>query len=897
MPSWLDTLDDNTVVVTPTAVLAAELREQHAARCLEQGLISWPSPDVVPFAGWISRLWQQRVQIFESSPAVLLNTQQERALWEQCIAADARSTEHAILQERGAARHAQNAAALLTSWRARLVDSVLDDDAKAFKDWSRQFSQRLSSNHWTTLTDATDTLIEWVGQRRLPLPSRLLLAGFDVVSPQLHELLAAMRAVDIEVTERPVSACRASVCVLSVHDEDEELLAAAQWAADRVRARSGTGIEMPFGVVVPDLEAMRAKVIRIFDSVFVPTDSAGFAEPAYSVVGDTPLDNEPVVRDALAILTLGNRTIAQSTFEQCLRSPFIGEAGEELGLRSLAVASLRSLAETELSLVMWLQQLSTNWPESGLTARVNRLYESLNSRPRRQAPSAWGRAFSKDLAVMGWPGGIALTETEDVAVRRFEMVLDDLAALSMVLPEMGAAQALGRLRMLSAERTISRPRNRAAVVVLSASAAAGFEFDELWILGLHDGAFPRVPRPNPFLPARLQRAVQMPHSSAGWELDWAGRNVDRWRASASATVFSFPREAGDIRLRASPLIERLGVEPKVRVARAGDSARYAAFGPSRAELETLIDNAAPPVPGDADLSGGVGIFKAQAACPFQAFALYRLTAQGLGESGPGLDPMARGSLLHDVLERVWTSLKTQSALLVMSEVELHRLLDESVAAALRNWRALRPQTLRGRFERMEHDRHKSLVLAWLDIERERLPFSVEFSEEQTKAELGGLSISIRPDRLDRVDDGYLIIDYKSGTARVADWLDERLDEPQLPVYCLAMEDTSETPVAGVSFALVGARETKYHGLAAVDGLAPGIDSLSASKTSKLAEYRHWDELTTAWRTRLEALGADFRRGDARVQPKNADKCRVCELKTLCRIHERSVFAAFEDTGS
>jgi hypothetical protein len=233
----------------------------------------------------------------------------------------------------------------------------------------------------------------------------------------------------------------------------------------------------------------------------------------------------------------------------------------------------------------------------------------------------------------------------------------------------------------------------------------------------------------------------------------------------------------------------------------------------------------------------------------------------------------------------------------MPEIELHSLLDESVAAALRNWRARRPQTLRGRFERMEHDRHKSLVLAWLDIEKERLPFSVEFSEQQTEAELGGLSIRIRPDRLDRVDDGYLIIDYKSGAARVADWLDERLDEPQLPVYCIAIEDTSETPVAGVSFALVGARETKYHGLAAVDGLAPGIDSLSASKTSKLAEYRDWDELTTAWRARLEALGADFRLGDARVQPKNADTCRLCELKTLCRIHEYSVFAAFEDTGS
>ena len=897
MSNWPETLDEHTVVVTSTATLATELRERHTARCLAEGLTSWHSPDVVPFAGWITRLWQQHVQVSLHAPAILLNTQQERALWEQCIATDVRSGEREILQIRGAARHAQNASHLLASWCIRLVDTVLDDDSKAFKGWSRSFSQRLARNHWTTISSATQTLIDWIKQRRLPLPRRVCLAGFDVVAPQVCELIRVLRAVDVDVTElnSPPSIGRASVT--NFLDIDEELRAAACWAVQRAAACTGASLEKPLGVIVPDLEGLRAKVVRVFDSVFVSSMTDASTQPRYSLVCDRPLDTEPVVRDALALLTLGTRSIPLATFEQCLRSPYFGNAAEELGLRSLAVASLRSLAETELSLVMWLQQLSSRWPESGLTAGVNGLFEFINNRPGWQSPSAWARTFSNDLSVLGWPGGIGLSETEGIAVGKFESLFDDLSALSMVLPQMSAAQALGRLRILAGERTISASRSHAPVVVLSPGAAAGFEFEALWVTGMHDGAFPRPPRPNPFLPVRLQRTVQVPHSSVQWELDWAVRNVDRWQRCATTTIFSYPREAGDRRLRVSPLVADFAVHPGEWPDSQATDHRYAAFEAARIGLEVVFDAVAPSVDSTAGISGGVGIFKAQAACPFQAFALYRLSARGLGDSGPGLDPIARGSLSHDVLESVWGLLKTQSALLVMPETELDALVDEAVSTALRNWRERRPQTLRGRFERMEHERQKSLVLAWLDIEKERSTFVVEFSEQQSEAVLGGLPIRIRPDRLDRVENGYLIIDYKSGAARVVDWLDERLDEPQLPVYCIAIDDTREQSVVGVSFGLVGAGETRYHGLAGADGLAPGIGRLNSSRSKKLAQFKDWDDLKRAWRKRLEALGIAFRRGDARVQPKTAQTCRSCELKTLCRIHERDAFRNLEDDDS
>ena len=59
----------------------------------------------------------------------------------------------------------------------------------------------------------------------------------------------------------------------------------------------------------------------------------------------------------------------------------------------------------------------------------------------------------------------------------------------------------------------------------------------------------------------------------------------------------------------------------------------------------------------------------------------------------------------------------------------------------------------------------------------------------------------------------------------------------------------------------------------------------------------WDELVAQWRREIDALGDEFVRGEARVDPKRGlATCRNCDLQALCRVHERLGGIADEEAG-
>jgi hypothetical protein len=131
-----------------------------------------------------------------------------------------------------------------------------------------------------------------------------------------------------------------------------------------------------------------------------------------------------------------------------------------------------------------------------------------------------------------------------------------------------------------------------------------------------------------------------------------------------------------------------------------------------------------------------------------------------------------------------------------------------------------------------------------------------------------------------------VIDYKTGTAQVARWSDERLTEPQLPIYCVG---SGAENVGAVLFAVIRNRrkERGFRGLAATQGLWPAQEKAM----QKLLEERGWvdfNDLCAHWRTVLAALGDAFAEGVATVDPVEQRKtCQYCDLVPLCRILERA----------
>ncbi|MGE5617165.1 MAG: PD-(D/E)XK nuclease family protein, partial [Bacillota bacterium] len=195
----------------------------------------------------------------------------------------------------------------------------------------------------------------------------------------------------------------------------------------------------------------------------------------------------------------------------------------------------------------------------------------------------------------------------------------------------------------------------------------------------------------------------------------------------------------------------------------------------------------------------------------------------------------------------------------------------------------RPDAMGGRFGAIERLRLIAHLRSWLVRERQRGDFTVVATEAKTPLAFGGVEVQARLDRMDRLDSGgYAVIDYKTGETKTSDWLGERPDEPQLPMYALG----SKERIDAVVFARVKAGDFRFQGIARRDGLLPDVKSVEKSHTaSKL--YKDWDDLVAKWRIAIEAIGSSYARGDANVDPKDGPKtCERCDQQTLCRVSER-----------
>ena len=275
------------------------------------------------------------------------------------------------------------------------------------------------------------------------------------------------------------------------------------------------------------------------------------------------------------------------------------------------------------------------------------------------------------------------------------------------------------------------------------------------------------------------------------------------------------------------------------------------------------------------------MFGDQSACPFRAFALQRLGARGLERGRPGLDARERGKLLHRAVAQLWGDLESQARLLAMSDDDLGAVIGLAVGAAVQWLQRSRPDVLSEAFAAIERKRLGVLLTRLLELEKRRAAFRVVHREEPRELDVAGLKVAARIDRIDVLDDGSrVIMDYKTGSASPNEWIGERPDDPQLPLYSV----TDPGPVAAVSFAVLCAEEVAFKGLAREAALLPNVVTLDRTKSTQ--HIPSWESLFDTWRSELDRLAGAFLAGHAAVAPKDYPRtCDYCELGALCRVRE------------
>ncbi len=877
------TLADGALVLTANKRLFRYLRGCFDQQMLAAGKLVWDTPQLSSYQGWLLTCLSELGESWR-----LLNPQQQLYLWEQLVESSSRTVELELLQVAKTAEKALQAYQLLNEYELSLEGQPLTEDQLIFQGWCRRYRSLAAEQQWLDQSDLPRLLVSALGSGRLVVPERILLVGFDQLSPGLERLQAQFRAMgkrcdEVSLASKPAG----SMVRFAAKDSDHEIESAARWA--RLLLEQGA---TSIGVVVPDLSRRRSRIERVFAAQIDPVGAVQLAEDEaiFSLSLGGPLAEQGVIHAGLELLSLPRiLTIQQAS--TLLRSPFLGGAHREADARARFDLTLRGFGQQTIS-VAKMRALAENRPGLAELVAILQQLEAFSAESSQRLPGVWAELFAAQLHDCGWPGERTLSSREYQALTSFqENVLLMLPHLDALHAPVGRAQALSLVRRLARDCEFQVESPTGPVQVIGLLESTGLQFDHLWVMGLGETVLPAPPQPNPFIPYQLQVQERMPHANAERELAYAEQVMARLAAAAERVVFSYPCSDGDTQLRESPLIPDAAVIGEPELAEPRDPVHLAQQ--RKQVLETAADQRGPALE-QRQVEGGTGLLKDQAHCPFRAFVHHRLFARAFDEAAAGISPMVRGDLVHIALERIWTRLQDRDQLVRLSAPEVQTLAAEQVAEALATFFAQRPAP-GSTMLALEQERVTSLVVEWLEeVEMKRDFFRVVELEHPHVEQLGPLEISMQIDRVDELADGYrIVIDYKTGSQlRADDFVSAPLVEPQLPIYAVAQQDA---PADGIVFAQVRKGHCRLLGVVREKGLLGRVRELSTFGQCEDLGIADWNQLLVFWQQQIRQLATDFVAGEAAVRPFDPQSsCLYCDLPGLCRIREALAEAGVAD---
>ena len=256
---------------------------------------------------------------------------------------------------------------------------------------------------------------------------------------------------------------------------------------------------------------------------------------------------------------------------------------------------------------------------------MNAFKKAVDALPTKQPPAGWRRSFAGLLKSPDGRGAGPFPATKPRRSFAWNEALSGICCpLTGSCGDLDLLSALGILSRQAREKIFQPETDDAPVQIMGMLEAAGEQFDSMWVMGMDAESWPPPPRPNPVSAgepaAEIQRPPTRPRSGSWHTPGW----------SPGGFCFSRPccgQFAGKRRRRGpvpSPLISDFpvtSVKPALPC--------WWAAATDRGAFETIVDPFGPAADTGSRISGGTGLLKAQAACPFSAFAGYRLHAKAL----------------------------------------------------------------------------------------------------------------------------------------------------------------------------------------------------------------------------------------------------------------------------
>lgn len=862
----LQSLNDDTLVLAATERVSRHIKMQSALLQSVAGKRTWFAKGKIrTVTQWIEEVWHDQLPNEQ-----LLFPVQELAVVKSVADRSGLLPENLISSTSTARRIAQ---AYSTFIKFKLPD---DPDRFRFKreyevfwQWRALIEEDCQQSGCYFRADLPRLVLQIIKAGAIKPPRKIVLVGVLYMNPSEREVIDLLKSMGSEIVELDVAAEAVTPKLRRALTQSDEFEHVAEWVNCALKPYIDTPHAAPaIAILVPDMDAYQAPLIEALSMTVSPAsllpavDGAEVREP-WDISSGATLGARPIIRAAMGILSITNRSADADVFSRVLRSHWVGGHAVEGPQRALADVWMRENNGLNMGGKDYLRALGACKTQCNIfTENLRRTLARHEEDGGSRYPSEWAEFFKESLSKMGWPEAETLSSANYQTLDAWEEALKVFRSLDYQLGPCSYERAYMWMREIVDTRQFQpRLSHVAPVAIMTYGDAVGLTFDHVWMLGATNKTLPLPADPNPFLPVDLLADAGVPEATSDGQLAKAQRLVQAlMTTSGDITVSSFEHDDRGSNIGASELF---GSWPApVRC-----SAIWSGFKGNEVGQLNRDDYEEETVPAVDDeerknLKGGVSVFQNYANEPFFAFACNRLGAREFPVPVIGFDPRIQGTMLHLCLELFWKEVKTQTSLKAMAAEQLDTTLFAAIEKASINllykleWRYGR------RMIKLEQARLKSLLLAWMEVEKARIqPFEVIGFERRTEVNVFGVELTVTLDRIDKIEVAEnefrtMLFDYKSGAKFTYTKLNaSKLTEPQLPIYATQVEpkELAVPSIDGISLAQVSAKKMHIHTRSSFTskllGGAPGKNDVCMPG--------EWAEQMQGWNDALEDMATGF----------------------------------------
>jgi ATP-dependent helicase/nuclease subunit B len=827
-------------------------------------------PKILSLEAWLRQEWRQQAETSEPLIRLLVSSEIE-ALWREVISQyESQTNTFSLLQPEAAAALAARCRASLKDHRIPVASEQVrrafasESDTACFLKWLDRLDIRLKHEGWVMPED----LPELIANDKRAQDSEVWFLSEEAPVPSVESALSNRFKV---VRWFHSASLDDGISTTAYPTRDAEIAAAAKWGfCQHEEGRVSV-------IVLADYQRDRPLLEHELRELFGSSDQEFTALPVNFSRG-IELGKVPMFRDALLLLRLIVQDLDRAEVSALLRSPFFGWPDTERNDKGAVIARLFNSKRRVFELRHLLEALGKVVPNSPLeaalsVARVDRL-SSL-----RLSAWEWRDRISSLLQTAGWPSASGLDSVEYQQLELVDGLFDEIEAYSLDNDPYPLTLFVSRLRSVLSEKLFQPQTDVGKLQVMGLADTTGLSFETIRLVGATSESLPSNPGLLTFIPWEICRSYQISKIDEEAHYTVAARLIGQL-SSAGAVSCTYHRVSDGTAKLPSRFCDAGCDEAPTEVREDRDVIVSFESVDDSLGLVTSLPN---------QQAGGVSLLEQQASCPLKAHLHHKLGIKPLEGEAEGLTPGERGGVLHEALKHLFSSLENSDQIKALTAADREVLIEAAADAASRGLKASVRERVGLSTLDLERQRLNGILATWLDLESKRdTSFTVELSEEPLEWECGGLSLSLKVDRVDRLSTGQrIVIDYKSSGGQTAtDWSQSPLKSPQLPCYSQVIANVETIAIGQVSV-----NEPSYLTL----GAEIGLDD--ADKRSKKAMDRagvsELSGLKEQWLADLTSLVSAFVEGRATPTP-SPSACRYCHYTAICRAHVASDWDANEE---